>query len=72
MRRAALVSAVIPLAILRNGFRIFVIGSLCVQIGPTMIHSIIHRRGGPIFFTLSLIPLFLFLWLLQRGETRKG
>ena len=70
-RRAILVCFVIPLGILRNGFRVFVIGTLCVHFGPQMIHSIIHRRGGPIFFALSLIPLFLLLWWLRRGEERE-
>jgi exosortase C (VPDSG-CTERM-specific) len=67
-RRLALVAVVIPLGILRNGLRILFIGLLCVQIGPEMIHSIFHRRGGPPFFVLSLIPLFLLLWWLRRGE----
>ena len=71
-RRAVLVCFVIPLGIARNGLRVAVIGNLCVQFGPQMIHSLIHRRGGPLFFTLSLIPLFLLLWWLHRGEGRKG
>ena len=58
-RRFVLVAFVIPLAIVRNGFRILVIGLLCVHIGPHMIDSFIHHRGGPIFFVLSLIPLFV-------------
>jgi exosortase C (VPDSG-CTERM-specific) len=69
-RRALLVSFVIPLGILRNGLRIWTIGTLCIQIGPQMINSIIHRRGGPFFFLLSLIPLFLLLWWLTKGEQR--
>jgi exosortase C (VPDSG-CTERM-specific) len=69
-RRFALVAFVIPLAIIRNGFRILVIGLLCVNIGPQMIHSLIHRRGGPVFFVLSLIPLLLLLWWLRKGEMR--
>ena len=69
-KRIVLVAFIIPLAILRNGFRILVIGLLCVNIGPQMIHSVIHRRGGPVFFALSLIPLFVLLWWLRRGETR--
>jgi exosortase C (VPDSG-CTERM-specific) len=69
-RRFALVTFVIPLAILRNGFRILVIGLLCVHMGPEMIHSPIHSRGGPLFFVLSLIPLFLVLWLLRKGDPR--
>lgn len=69
-RRVALVAFVIPLGILRNGFRILVIGLLCVNYGPQMIHSVIHRKGGPLFFVLSLVPLFLFLWWLRRGEAK--
>jgi exosortase C (VPDSG-CTERM-specific) len=67
-RRLALVAFVIPLGILRNGFRILVIGLLCVNVGPQMIHSLIHRRGGPVFFVLSLIPFLLVLWLLHKGD----
>ena len=71
-RRTVLVLFVIPLGLLRNGFRILVIGLLCVHIGPEMIHSIIHRRGGPLFFALSLIPLFALLWWFtsRRGKPR--
>ena len=39
-RRIVLVAFVIPLGILRNGFRILVIGLLCVNVGP---HMIEHR-----------------------------
>jgi exosortase C (VPDSG-CTERM-specific) len=67
-RRFTLVALVIPLAILRNGFRILVIGLLCVNVGPQMIHSLIHRRGGPVFFVLALIPFLLVLWWLRKGD----
>jgi exosortase C (VPDSG-CTERM-specific) len=67
-RRALLVLFVIPLGVVRNGFRIAVLAWLCVQYGPHMIHSIIHHRGGPLFFVLSLGPLFGVLWWLRRGE----
>ena len=65
-RRLILALAVIPLALLRNGLRVFVIGELCVRIGPEMINSYIHRNGGPVFFVLSLIPFFLLLLLLVK------
>ena len=70
-RRALLVCAVIPLGLLRNGLRILVISLLCVHIGPHMINSLIHRRGGPVFFAASLIPLFLMLWGFRWQETKK-
>ena len=71
-RRLVLVAFVIPLGILRNGFRVFVIGMLCVYVGPQMIDSAIHHRGGPLFFALSLVPLFILLWWLRRQEPREG
>ena len=69
-RRLVLVAFVIPLGILRNGFRILVIGLLCVHVGPHMIDSTIHHQGGPLFFALSLGPLLLVLWWLRRQERR--
>ncbi len=69
-RKIVLVAFVIPLGILRNGFRILVIGLLCVYVGPYMINSPIHHRGGPLFFALSLIPLFILLWWLWHQERR--
>lgn len=65
-KRAILALAVIPLAIIRNGFRIFTIAELCIHISPDMLDSFIHRRGGPIFFLLSLVPFFLLLFLLRK------
>jgi exosortase C (VPDSG-CTERM-specific) len=67
-KRAVLVLAVFPLALVRNGFRIFVIGQLCVHIGPQMINSPVHRHGGPLFFVLSLAPFFLLLYFLKKSE----
>ncbi|HWW00409.1 MAG TPA: archaeosortase/exosortase family protein [Candidatus Acidoferrum sp.] len=71
-RRLILSVAVIPLALLRNGFRIVTIGELCVNVSPDMINSYIHRKGGPIFFVLSLIPFFLLLVYLRRGERNRS
>jgi exosortase C (VPDSG-CTERM-specific) len=70
-KRAALVLFVVPLGLFRNGFRVFVIGQLCVHWGPQMINSPLHRKGGPIFFVLSLIPLFVVLFLLVKSESRR-
>jgi exosortase C (VPDSG-CTERM-specific) len=67
-KRTMLALAVAPLAVIRNGFRIFTIGELCVHIGPQMIDSKIHHKGGPIFFALSLIPFLILLYLLIRSE----
>lgn len=69
-RRVALALLVVPIAILRNGFRVFVISALTVHVNPEIIDSPLHHRGGPIFFALSLIPLFVVVWLLKRTERK--
>jgi exosortase C (VPDSG-CTERM-specific) len=68
--RAVLVLAVIPLAILRNGFRVFVLGWLSGHGYPNILNSPLHHKGGPLFFALALIPFFLLLVLLRRRDTR--
>lgn len=70
--RAAIVIAIVPLGLLRNGFRIFVLGQLCVRVDPNWIDSPLHHRGGPVFFVISLAPLFLLLWYLRRREQKKS
>lgn len=70
-KRVILALFVLPLAFLRNGFRIFTIGELCVHYGPQMINSVIHRHGGPLFFVLSLVPFFALIALLRRFEHKQ-
>jgi exosortase C (VPDSG-CTERM-specific) len=65
-KRAVLCLAVIPLALARNGFRIFVLGELCTHFGTQMIDSPIHHHGGPLFFVLSLIPFLVLLYVLRK------
>jgi exosortase C (VPDSG-CTERM-specific) len=67
-KRAILCLAILPLALLRNGFRVYVLGELCVHVSPQMMDSPIHHHGGPIFFVLSLVPFFLLLYFLRKRE----
>lgn len=70
-RRAVLASCIIPLGIARNTFRICTLTLLTVHVDPRVIESWLHSRGGPIFFGLSLVPLFALLWWLRRQEAGK-
>jgi exosortase/archaeosortase family protein len=69
--KVLLALAVIPLAIIRNGFRITTISLLCVHVGPHMIHSPIHSHGGPLFFALSMIPFTALIWWMRRSENKR-
>jgi exosortase C (VPDSG-CTERM-specific) len=69
--KVALVLSVIPLGILRNGFRIFTLAELCVYVNPNIIDSPLHHHGGPVFFAASLVPFFLLAWVLVKLDKRK-
>jgi exosortase C (VPDSG-CTERM-specific) len=70
-KRAFFVLVVLPLGILRNALRIVTIGELCVQVDPGFIDSVIHRRGGPFFFVISMFPFLLLLYYLRKTDARK-
>jgi exosortase C (VPDSG-CTERM-specific) len=71
-RRSMLAVLVIPLGILRNGFRILTISLLTIHVDPQVIHGPLHHRGGPVFFALSLVPFFALVWWMRRGERGGG
>lgn len=66
--RTALVLLVIPLGLIRNGFRIVSISLLTIHVDPGMIDSPLHHRGGPFYFVLSFGVLAAILWGLRCYE----
>jgi exosortase/archaeosortase family protein len=70
-KRALFAIVVIPLGIVRNALRIVTIGELCVHVDPAFIDSPIHRRGGPVFFVISMVPFLLLLYYLRKTDAHK-
>jgi exosortase C (VPDSG-CTERM-specific) len=68
-KRAALALATIPLGLLRNALRITVLAWLTVNVDRTIIDGPLHHQGGPVFFALSLMPLFALLWWFRKSES---
>lgn len=71
-KRALFVSLFVPIGILRNGIRILVLAWQCFHIDPQMIDGWFHKHGGQPLFAVTLIPVFLILWLLRRSEKTKS
>ncbi len=69
-RRTLLIISVLPIAALRNAARILTLALGAYYIDPAFLDGPVHTRGGPPFFVLSLIPLFLMMLLLRYGERR--
>ena len=69
--KMGLVAVVVPLAIVKNAFRIVGLALLANYVDPTFItNSSLHRSGGIPLFLVSLILLLSFTWLLRRLEKR--
>lgn len=71
--KMGLMAVVIPLAIVKNAFRIVGLSLLANYVDPTFItDSMWHRSGGIPLFLLSLVVLFSLVWLLRRSERKFG
>jgi exosortase len=58
----------IPIAMLKNGLRIFTLSTLAVYVNPGFLHGNLHKYGGIPFFVLALVPMALLLVYLQKTE----
>jgi exosortase len=71
--KTGLVAVVVPLAIVKNAFRIVGLSLLANYVDPTFItDSALHRNGGIPLFLLSLVFLLSLAWLLRRFEKKLG
>ena len=71
--KMGLVAVVVPLAIVKNAFRIVGLSLLANYVDPTFItDSTLHRNGGIPLFLLSLLVLLSLAWLLRRFENKFG
>jgi exosortase len=71
--RMGIVALVIPLAIIKNAFRIVGLTLLANYVDPTYItNSALHRTGGIPLFLISLVLLFFLVWLVRRLEKKFG
>ncbi len=68
--RLLLILLALPIGILRNAFRIWILALLAVYVDPAALASPLHHSGGPLFFVLALILLFVVTYLLRRAESR--
>jgi len=68
--RVILILFIIPIAILKNGFRIAALSLLAVYVDEGILLSDLHRKGGILFFVLALILLGAVIVVLQKTEKK--
>jgi exosortase len=70
-KRAVLVAAVLPVAILKNGIRITSLSLLAEHVNPDFLVGRLHHDGGVLFFLLALAFLAPVLEVIRRSESRR-
>jgi exosortase len=68
--RILLMVSLVPIAILKNGFRIASLSILGVYVDERILESDLHRRGGIVFFVTALVLVWLVIVVLRRAEGR--
>jgi exosortase/archaeosortase family protein len=58
----------LPITILKNGFRIAALSILGVYVDERILASDLHTRGGILFFILALVLVWGVIVLLRRVE----
>ncbi|MGB8985490.1 MAG: exosortase/archaeosortase family protein [Candidatus Sulfotelmatobacter sp.] len=67
-RKALVIAVAIPLSVVKNGLRIFVLGMLATRVDPSYLTGRLHHEGGIIYFLIALAAIFLCLWIARRGD----
>jgi exosortase len=67
-RKAFIVVLALPLSILKNGLRIFVIAMLGTRVDPGYLTGRLHHQGGALFFAIALAVTVVLISMLRKGE----
>jgi exosortase len=70
LRKAVLIGAAVPIAVVANAFRVAVVAVGVQVVGPQAASGTIHNWIGHVVWALTLIPLVLLAFLLWRGGDR--
>lgn len=69
--KTVVIVAAVPLAIFKNGLRVFTLSVLSIYVDPAVMNGRLHRQGGVLFFAIALLLLLLLIWVLRKMEARR-
>ncbi len=70
--RAVVILVAIPLAIAKNGVRVFTLATLGAYVDPGILNSWLHHQGGVVFFAGALAVIFGLILIAARIERRQA
>jgi len=71
-RKVLVIAFSIPLAVAKNGLRIFVISELGTRVDPGFLDGKLHHQGGIVFLAVAVVIVVVLIWILQRSESLRS
>ena len=71
-QRIVVTLGVIPIAVIKNGVRIFVLTTLGLYVDESWLNGRLHHQGGIVFFALGVGLVALTIWGLRRIGRSRG
>jgi exosortase len=71
-RKLVVIAVAIPLSVAKNGLRIFVLAMLTTRVDRSFITGRLHHQGGIIYFLIALAVVLGLIWILRRGDDKRG
>ena len=69
-RKTLVIALAIPLSVVKNGLRIFVLAMLATRVDRSFLTGKLHHQGGVIYLLIALAVIFLLIWMMRRGERK--
>lgn len=69
-RKALVIAVAIPLSVVKNGLRIFVLAMLTTRVDRSFITGRLHHQGGIIYFLIAIAVIALLIWVARRSEKK--
>ena len=66
--KSFVILAAFPLALAKNGLRIFSLSMLATYVDPSYLRGRLHHNGGVVFLLLSLAGVLFLIWLVRWAE----
>jgi exosortase len=70
-RKSLITAIAVPLAVAKNGLRIFVIAKLGTGVDRGFFDGNLHHHGGIVFFGIAVVVVVALIWFLHRWEVRR-
>jgi exosortase len=68
-RKVILIFLAIPLSVIKNGLRIFVIAELATRVDPGFLEGNLHHHGGPVFLGVAVVIVIFLILIFRRTES---